>query len=58
MNFLSNYVRRKLSVKVSLWVVLFAAIIFIAALTPGGYQPRHADSGKHISACRAYPQPR
>ena len=27
-----NYIRRKLSVRVSLWVVLFAAIIFLAAL--------------------------
>ena len=28
-----DYIRRKLSIRVSLWVVLFAAIIFIAALS-------------------------
>ena len=29
---LFQYIRRKLSIKVSLWVVLFAAIIFVVAL--------------------------
>ena len=37
-----NYVRRKLSVKVSLWGVLFAAIIFNIALTFFFYQAREA----------------
>lgn len=37
-----NYVRRKLSVKVSLWVVLFAAIIFYIALAFFFYQAREA----------------
>lgn len=37
-----NYVRRKLSVKVSLWVVLFAAIIFNIALAFFFYQAREA----------------
>ena len=32
MNSILAYIRRKLSVRVSLWVVMFAAIIFIAAL--------------------------
>ncbi|MBO4482891.1 MAG: signal protein, partial [Prevotella sp.] len=32
MNKLINYIHRKLSVRVSLWVVFFAAIIFMAAL--------------------------
>ena len=49
MNFLSNYVRRKLSVKVSLWVVLFAAIIFIAALTFFFFQARDAVRQEAIS---------
>ena len=34
------YIRRKLSVRVSLWVVLFAAIIFIAALSFLFFQAR------------------
>ncbi|MBP5214870.1 MAG: signal protein, partial [Bacteroidales bacterium] len=36
------YIRRKLSVKVSLWVVLFAAVIFIAALGFLFYSAREA----------------
>ena len=32
MNKISGYIQRKLSVKVSLWVVIFAAVIFLAAL--------------------------
>ena len=35
-----EYIRRKLSVRVSLWVVMFAAIIFIAALGFLFYQAR------------------
>ena len=31
-----SYIRRKLSVRVSLWVVMFAAVIFIAALGASG----------------------
>ncbi|MBP5770861.1 MAG: SpoIIE family protein phosphatase [Bacteroidaceae bacterium] len=42
MNKLSAYIRRKLSVRVSLWVVLFAALIFIAALSFFFYQAREA----------------
>ena len=33
MNKILSYIRRKLSVRVSLWVVMFAAVIFIAALS-------------------------
>ena len=36
------YIRRKLSVRVSLWVVLFAAVIFISALSFLFYQSREA----------------
>ena len=36
------YIRRKLSVRVSLWVVMFAAVIFIAALGFLFYQAREA----------------
>ena len=36
------YIRRKLSVRVSLWVVMFAAVIFIAALSFLFYQSREA----------------
>ena len=36
------YIRRKLSVRVSLWVVFFAAVIFIAALGLLFYQAREA----------------
>ena len=39
---ISNYIRRKLSVRVSLWVVMFAAAIFIAALGFLFYQAREA----------------
>lgn len=42
MNDILAYIRRKLSVRVSLWVVLFAAIIFIAALGFLFYQSREA----------------
>ena len=42
MNKISSYIRRKLSVKVSLWVVMFAAVIFIAALGIFFYQAREA----------------
>ena len=37
-----KYIRRKLSVRVSLWVVLFAAVIFIVALGFQFYQAREA----------------
>ena len=37
-----DYIRRKLSVRVSLWVVFFAAVIFIAALGLLFYQAREA----------------
>ena len=37
-----GYIRRKLSVRVSLWVVMFATIIFIAALGFLFYQSREA----------------
>ena len=42
MNKIFAYIRRKLSVKVSLWVVMFAAVIFIAALGFLFYQSRDA----------------
>ena len=42
MNKVIAYIRRKLSVRVSLWVVMFAAIIFIAALSFLFYQSREA----------------
>ena len=42
MNKIFAYIRRKLSVKVSLWVVMFAAVIFIAALGFLFYQSREA----------------
>ena len=42
MNKIIVYIRRKLSVRVSLWVVMFAAIIFIAALSFLFYQSREA----------------
>ena len=35
-----TYIRRKLSVRVSLWVVFFAAVVFIAALGFLFYQSR------------------
>ena len=37
-----DYIRRKLSVRVSLWVVMFAAVIFIGALGFLFYQAREA----------------
>ena len=37
-----QYIRRKLSVRVSLWVVLFAALIFVVALGFQFYQSREA----------------
>ena len=42
MNKILGYIRKKLSVRVSLWVVMFAAIIFIAALGFLFYQSREA----------------
>ena len=43
------YIRRKLSVRVSLWVVMFAAVIFIAALSFLFYQSREAVRQEAIS---------
>ena len=43
------YIRRKLSVRVSLWVVMFAAVIFIAALGFLFYQSREAVRQEAIS---------
>jgi len=42
MNRILIYIRQKLSVRVSLWVVLFAAIIFIAAFGVMSYQAQSA----------------
>ena len=42
MNKVLAYIRQKLSVRVSLWVVMFAAVIFIAALSFLFYQSREA----------------
>ena len=42
MNRILTYIRRKLSVRVSLWVVIFAALIFIGALSFLFYQSREA----------------
>ena len=44
-----KYIRRKLSVRVSLWVVMFAAAIFIAALGFLFYQSREAVRQEAIS---------
>ena len=44
-----QYIRRKLSVRVSLWVVLFAAIIFNVALGFLFYQARDAVRQEAIS---------
>ena len=44
-----DYIRRKLSVRVSLWVVMFAAVIFIAALSFLFYQSREAVRQESIS---------
>ena len=49
MNSILTYIRRKLSVRVSLWVVMFAAIIFIAALGFLFYQSREAVRQEAIS---------
>ena len=43
------YIRRKLSVRVSLWVVMFAAVIFIAALGFLFYQAREAVRQEAVS---------
>jgi sigma-B regulation protein RsbU (phosphoserine phosphatase) len=44
------YIRRKLSVRVSLWVVFFAAVIFIAALGFLFYQAREAVSQEAVNS--------
>ena len=44
-----QWIRRKLSVRVSLWVVMFAAVIFIAALSFLFYQARDAVQREAIS---------
>ena len=44
-----SYIRRKLSVRVSLWVVMFAAVIFIVALGFLFYQSREAVRQEAIS---------
>ena len=49
MSRIKNYVRRKLSIKVSLWVVFFAAIIFNVALGFLFYQAREAVREEAIS---------
>lgn len=49
MNSLFAYIRRKLSVRVSLWIVLFAAIIFNIALGYFFYQAREAVRQEAIS---------
>ena len=49
MSGIKNYVRRKLSIKVSLWVVFFAAIIFNVALGFLFYQAREAVREEAIS---------
>lgn len=49
MNKILSYIRRKLSVRVSLWVVIFAAIIFIAALSFLFYQSREAVRQEAVS---------
>ena len=49
MSGIKNYVRRKLSIKVSLWVVFFAAIIFNVALGFLFYQSREAVREEAIS---------
>ena len=49
MNRFLAYIRRKLSVRVSLWVVMFAAVIFIAALSFLFYQAREAVRQEAIS---------
>ena len=49
MNRILSYIRRKLSVRVSLWVVIFAAVIFIGALSFLFYQSREAVRQEAIS---------
>ena len=49
MNRIIAYIRRKLSVRVSLWVVFFAAIIFIAALGFLFYQARETVRQEAVS---------
>ena len=49
MNKILAYIRRKLSVRVSIWVVMFAAFIFIAALGFLFYQSREAVRHEAIS---------
>ena len=49
MNNVLAYIRRKLSVRVSIWVVMFAAFIFIAALGFLFYQSREAVRQEAIS---------
>ncbi len=44
-----SYIRRKLSVRVSLWIVLFAAVIFVAALSFMFIQARDAVHREAIS---------
>ena len=44
-----TYIRRKLSVRISLWVVMFAALIFIAALSFLFYQAREEVGTEAIS---------
>ena len=49
MNKILAYIRRKLSIRVSIWVVMFAAFIFIAALSFLFYQSREAVRQEAIS---------
>ena len=49
MNRILTYIRRKLSVRVSLWVVIFAALIFIGALSFLFYQSREAVRQEAVS---------
>ena len=44
-----QYIRKKLSVRVSLWVVLFATVIFVAALGIMFYQSSKAIQQEAIS---------
>ena len=44
-----DYIRRKLSIRVSLWVVLFASLIFIAALSFMFLQAREVVSQEAVS---------
>ena len=49
MNRIIAYIRRKLSIRVSLWVVIFAALIFISALGFLFYQARAAVRQEAVS---------